>query len=402
MKVGFHLPQWGPTASRSAVLAVAKVAEAAQLDSVWVADHIVYPTASDSRYPYRSKGLPFSASEGFLEAITQLSVVAGATEHIRLGTSVLVLPMREPLLAAKMMTTLDVLSGGRAVIAVGAGWWQEEFDAVSAPFARRGARLDEQLAILKAAWQQGTFDYHGENYEFAEVSCLPLPIQPGGPPVLIGGNGPVSWKRAGRAGDGWHAVGIALDALKRGVEQVRLAADSVGRDPARLEFSVSTGMSRSAAQTVERLGALRDIGMTQAVLNTGAGGNELGAYLNSVETLADSVLPQIRSRLASSPRAVALPWEFGAGCGLSSGGGRCRPVARFAARGRVPWPEPRLCRGSAGSGRRVLPGALIGRRAGGDRDDWSGLAREAEPPWDASPSTAWRRDLDLRVASCRL
>ena len=296
MKVGIHLPQWGSLATRAAVLEVACAAEEADLDSVWVADHIAYPIESRTAYPYRSKGLPFSSTDGFLEAITQLAVVSGATSRVRLGTSVLVLPMREPLLAATMLATLDVLSDGRCSFAVGAGWWREEFDVVAAPFDGRGRRMDEQIAILKTAWQHGIFAHHGSSYDFETVASLPLPVQPGGPPLLIGGNGSLSWRRAAAVGDGWHAVGLTVAALRDGRDRIAAIAQTLGRDPDRLTYSTSSGMARSPDETVTRLGEFLDAGIDQVVLNIGTGDADLRAYRRAIDELGESVLPQLAGR----------------------------------------------------------------------------------------------------------
>jgi probable F420-dependent oxidoreductase len=294
VKIGLHLPQWGDLASRSAVLAIAKAAEEAGLDSVWVADHIVYPTESQSTYPYRAKGLPFGPDEGFLEAVTQLAVVAGATETVELGTSVLVLPMREPLLAAKMFATLDVLSTGRVVIAVGAGWWREEFELVGAAFEGRGARMDEQLDILRAAWTSGEVGFSGKHYELPSAVSRPLPIRPGGPPVLIGGNGPASWRRAATRGAGWHAVGLAPAELINGQREIQRLAQAIGRDPSDLLFSTSTGTGRTPADTVRRIETLEDAGIRQVVLNLPARSPTLSDYMVCIEEIATKVLPQLR------------------------------------------------------------------------------------------------------------
>ena len=141
MRIGVHVPQWGQSATRSGVLDVALAAEASGLDSIWVADHLVFPVESKSRYPYRPDGVPFDLADGFLEALTELAVVAGATSRIGLGTSVLVMPMRDPLTTAKVATTIDVLSVGRLQLALGAGWWREEFDALGQACEGRGGRM---------------------------------------------------------------------------------------------------------------------------------------------------------------------------------------------------------------------------------------------------------------------
>ena len=268
MKVGIHLPQWGASATREGVLSVARAAEAAGVDSVWVADHVVFPADSTSTYPYRKAGVPFTPEDGFLEGLTMLAAVAGATDRVFLGTSVLVLPMREPLLTAKTIATMDVLSGGRVTVAVGAGWWREEFDALGAPFAGRGARFDDQLDILREAWSSGHVRGRG-HYGFGEVACLPRPVQPGGPRIWIGGLGPASLRRVVRVGDGWHAVGSDLTALRDGRRELDRLAAAAGRDPASIAVSTSTGFGRGVEQALDRLLALAGAGVDQVVLNVG-------------------------------------------------------------------------------------------------------------------------------------
>jgi alkanesulfonate monooxygenase SsuD/methylene tetrahydromethanopterin reductase-like flavin-dependent oxidoreductase (luciferase family) len=129
--------------------------------------------------------------------------------------------MRDPLLVAKTVATLDVLSGGRMILAVGAGWWKEEFQALGQQFARRGARMDEQIAILRALWRDGVLAHKGDFYEFDELVCEPRPLQAAGPPIWIGGMGPAGRRRAATIGDGWHALGSHDGTLLEGFAEGR-------------------------------------------------------------------------------------------------------------------------------------------------------------------------------------
>lgn len=267
MRFGVHLPQWGPDATRDGVLAVARAAEAAGLDSVWVADHVVHPHRTESVYPYRGDGVPFAPEEGFLDAFTTLALVAGATEKVRLGTSIFVLPMRGPLEVAGVVATLDVLSAGRVILGVGAGWWKEEFDALGASFAGRGKRMDEQIEIIRALWRDGTLEHHGDHYDFAELTCRPLPVQPGGPPIWIGGMGPTGWRRAARIGDDWHAVGSHPETLAAGYAEVREIAAADGRDPDEIGFSTSVGLPDDNEKAIDRFTRLGKAGVDHAVMN---------------------------------------------------------------------------------------------------------------------------------------
>ncbi|MCH1881404.1 LLM class F420-dependent oxidoreductase [Agrococcus sp. ARC_14] len=261
MRVGVHLPQWGAGANRSAVIDLAQAAEESGFDSVWVADHIVLPVESNSDYPYRGSGTPFAPEDGFLEGLTMLAAVAGATTKVGLGTSVLVLPMRHPLEVAKIASTIDLLSDGRLQLAVGAGWMREEFDALDQRFDARGRRMDEQIEIMRLAWTKGIFAYSGEFYDFPELACLPLPVQPSGPPLLIGGLGPTAFRRIKRHGDGWQVLGADFDALT----EMRTRLDELG--PGKI-LSTSTGMPRTAEKAINRLRSLAAAGVDQVVLNS--------------------------------------------------------------------------------------------------------------------------------------
>jgi probable F420-dependent oxidoreductase len=290
MKVGLHLPQWGAGASRAGVLEVARAAEDAGLDSLWVADHVVHPLGAGSRYPYGDP--PFAPEDGFLEALTTLAVVAGATERVALGTSVLVPTMRQPLLVAKTIATLDVLSKGRTLVGVGAGWWREEFAALGAPFERRGARMDEQLELLRALWRDGAVAHRGRFYEIDELVCEPRPVRPGGPPILVGGMGPRARRRAATLGDGWHALGSHADTLAEGFADVRRIAREAGRDERALMLSTSIALPPEPERALRRLRRLERIGVRHVVVTVPGGA---AGCLAAIELLAGSVLPEVHA-----------------------------------------------------------------------------------------------------------
>ena len=147
MEIGIHIPQVGPPASIDNIASFAKCADDAGFDGLWVFDHVVLQKEQQSKYPYSPDGsLGFPPTMNFLEPLTLLAYLAPITKRARLGTSVLVLPMRQPVLHAKIMSTIDFLSGGRFVLGAGVGWWKQEFEALSVPFERRGKRMDECLA----------------------------------------------------------------------------------------------------------------------------------------------------------------------------------------------------------------------------------------------------------------
>ena len=207
MRYGFYLPTRGATATRDGVLSLAREGERLGFHSAMIADHIVFPTSSDSPYPYTVDRKHPGGGDA-LETLAILGVVAGATERLRLVTSVLVLPYRNPVLTAKMLSTLDVLSAGRVTLGVGVGWLKEEFEALdTADFKRRGAVTDEWIAIFKQLWSTSPASFDGEFYRYENIRCEPFPLQKPHPPIWIGGHSRAALRRTARYGDGWHPVG---------------------------------------------------------------------------------------------------------------------------------------------------------------------------------------------------
>jgi probable F420-dependent oxidoreductase len=243
MRYGFYLPTRGPTATREGILALAREGERLGLHSAMIADHIVLPVESQSTYPYTLDGKHPSAGDA-LETFSILGVVAGATERLRLVTSVLVLPYRNPVLTAKMAASLDVLSGGRLTLGVGAGWLREEFEALNSPaFNARGAVTDEWIAIFKQLWSQSPASFDGRFYRYTDIRCEPLPLQKPHPPIWVGGHSRAALRRTARHGDGWHPVGaIAASPLPPHemlvhLDTLRQLTEAEGRDFSALTIS---------------------------------------------------------------------------------------------------------------------------------------------------------------------
>src|SRR2546426_5955029 len=182
---GVALPGRGPLAKPDLILKIAERAESLRFTSVFVTDHVVLPvSAATSIYPYSPTGqFPGGMEQDYLEPLTLMSHLARATRRVRLGTSVLVIPYRNPVVTAKMLATIDVLSGGRVILGAGVGWLQEEFDALAAPpFAERGRVTNEYLQIMRACWTKAPVSFHGRYYSLREVYALPRPSQAGGIP----------------------------------------------------------------------------------------------------------------------------------------------------------------------------------------------------------------------------
>src|SRR5499426_2179006 len=243
MRYGFYLPTRGPTATRTDILRLAREGERLGLHSAMIADHIVFPVESESPYPYTLDG-KHPGSGDALETFSILAVVAGATERLRLVTSVLVLPYRNPVLTAKMAASLDVLSGGRVTLGVGAGWLREEFEALNSPaFNARGAVTDEWITIFKQLWSQSPASFDGRFYRYSDIRCEPFPVQKPHPPIWVGGHSRAALRRTARHGNGWHPVGaIAASPLPpkemRGhLATLKQMTEAEGREFAKLDIS---------------------------------------------------------------------------------------------------------------------------------------------------------------------
>jgi probable F420-dependent oxidoreductase len=243
VRYGFYLPTRGQTASPESLESLVARAEGLGFSSVVIADHIVFPVTIKSKYPYTVSGA-FPGQGDALEQLALMAFVAGKSRALRLISSVMILPYRNPVVTAKMLATIDVLSGGRVTVGVGVGWLREEFEALGAPdFDRRGAVSDEYLRVFKALWTQDPASYHGELYRFDSVRCLPHPVQKPHPPIWVGGHSRAALRRVARLGDGWHPVGanpavpLRPPELRALLEELRRLTEAEGRDPSKLTIS---------------------------------------------------------------------------------------------------------------------------------------------------------------------
>jgi len=206
---------------------------------VTISDHVVLPTKSSAPYPYQQSGeFPGGAFQDYLEPLALTGWLLAATKRIRVGISVLVIPYRNPVVAAKQIATLDVLSGGRVILGAGVGWWPEEFEALAAPpFAERGAVTDEYLRLMKELWTSDEPRFGGKYYRISDVTLFPKPLQKPHPPIWIGGHTDRAIRRVVELGDVWHPIGLresvrlVPDELAGRVRLLRERAAQAGRDP---------------------------------------------------------------------------------------------------------------------------------------------------------------------------
>lgn len=230
MRLGFSLPQLGRQAIPENLIKVAEHAETLGYDSVWVLERLLYPINPREPYPASADGKLPETYQHVLDPIETLAFVAANTNKVRLGTSVLVLPYHNPVILARRIATLDVLSHGRAEIGVGVGWSTDEFEAAGVPFERRGARSDEFLHLMIALWTEDPVSFKGEFFSVPESKIGPKPVQRPHPPIYIAGYGKFTLERAVKYGTGWNPAGVpSFDWLKSMADQLRDLASKSGR-----------------------------------------------------------------------------------------------------------------------------------------------------------------------------
>ena len=236
MRIGLAFANW---ASPDDAGTYAARAEALGFESLWTVEHIVVPAGYRSTYPYSRSGRMAGGAEDFPspDPLIWLVFAAAATTSIRLATGILILPQRNPVVLAKEVATLDRLSGGRVILGVGVGWLEEEFAALGVPFAGRGERTDEYVAVMRALWTQDLASFSGPTVSFHDVYMRPLPTQRP-VPIVIGGHSERAARRAGTIGDGFFPSGVEVERLPALVASAREWAERTGRDPAKLEITM--------------------------------------------------------------------------------------------------------------------------------------------------------------------
>ncbi len=203
VRLGLFAVNFNTCADPEACIRVVQAAEQAGFDSVWTGEHVVLPSPATDRSP-----LP--PTTPMLDTGVAAAYIAAHTSTIRIGTGIIILPLRHPVLLAKELASLDVVSGGRLIAGFGAGYLPEEFDAMGVPLSERGARMDEYLAALRALWTMDQPEFEGRFVSFTGVDAHPRPVQPGGPPLVLGGGSEAAVRRAIRLADGFYAFGVDL------------------------------------------------------------------------------------------------------------------------------------------------------------------------------------------------
>lgn len=260
-------------------VAMGQAAEAAGFDSIWTVEHVLVPAGYQSTYPYDPSGkMPAPTEMDLPDPLIWLTWVAAHTSTLKLGTGILIVPQRHPAITAKEVATLDQLSGGRVILGVGAGWMEEEFNALNVPFADRGKRLDSYLHAMRALWLGGETDIDDDYLTFERAVSRPRP-EAGSVPIHIGGHTEVAARRAGRIGDGFFP---GKGDLPRLLQVMRQAAEEAGRDPELIEVTATgeTALGENALEEVARLEALgvHRLALPPLAFDAAGIGDALGAY----------------------------------------------------------------------------------------------------------------------------
>ena len=237
MKFGLRYCNTDKYAANTALaVELVQAGEEAGFESAWTVEHTVIPSGYESVYAYSESGKIAGGAEDLIlpDPLIWMAHMAGATKSIKFGTAILILPQHSPVVCAAQVATLDYMSGGRALLGIGVGWLKEEFDAIGAPFERRGIRTDEYVAAMRALWANDCASFEGEFVQFKDTYCLPRPIN-GSVPIIVGGDTDYAARRAGRLGDGYFP---ARDTPQERIDLARRTAEQCGRDPDALEITM--------------------------------------------------------------------------------------------------------------------------------------------------------------------
>jgi len=294
MDIGCHLPNQGLLATREAVLTFAREAEARDIASLWVSDHVIFPRTATGNYP--GGRFPHPPDKPYLEPVAVLSAAALCTTRPRLGASVFILGHRHPLVMAKMLTSIDALSGGRLICGVGVGWWKEELEILGVPFHVRGRQADEILRVFKTLWTEENPSFEGEFFRFRDIGFAPKPVQKPHPPIWVGGDSPGAFRRVVTLGDGWHATSKTPAELRQALTRLHAVADAAGRAFETIECSLRLALrdellAEGTQAVVDRLAEYKRLGLTHLVIDFRR--DDLARMLDILELVTGTIRPAV-------------------------------------------------------------------------------------------------------------
>jgi probable F420-dependent oxidoreductase len=269
MKVGVFLPQVGEYATKENILYIAKEAENEGIDSLWVLDRLLWPMHPQTPYGGSPDGILPVEFQNVFDPLTVLTYVAGFTKRILLGTSIIDMLFESPVLLAKRIATLDILSDGRTIVGLGIGWSKDEYEVSGVPYKDKGSRADEYLQVLRKIWTDEIVEFKGQFYNIPASKIGPKPLQEPHPPILLGGFSPKTFSRILNYANGW--IGVAgfgpLEQLEQVINSLKENARKIDKDPSNigiylgsypnvLESPVSSNEERSPMTgTIDQIGS---------------------------------------------------------------------------------------------------------------------------------------------------
>jgi probable F420-dependent oxidoreductase len=262
MKFGLMFANAGPFAYPDALTNLARTAEETGIESIWAVEHVVIPVGYQSKYPYDPSG-KIQAPENvpIPDPLLSLAFAAGVTRKLRLATGILILPQRHPLYVAKEVATLDVLSGGRALLGIGIGWLKEEFDALGIPFADRAARTGEAVRAMRSLWKDEPEPFEGKFFRWPALESNPKPVQRPGVPIVVGGHAESAARRAARYGDGFFPGVSDAKTLTALFRVLRDECARIGRKPEEIELTAGHGFV-----DLDGVRRLQDLGIGRIII----------------------------------------------------------------------------------------------------------------------------------------
>ena len=281
MRLGFAVPQFGPDAGPNALLEVARLAEELGYDSLWVIERLLYPLNPKAPYPATADGSLPLAYRRSLDPLATLAYLAAVTSRVRIGTSIINLPYHNPVLLARELGTIDVLSQGRLDVGLGVGWSPDEFEAIGVPMSGRGRRAEEALQVIEAIWRDNPVEFEGRYFRVPESYFDLKPVQKPRPPIYMAAYTPTTMDRVARLADGWIPSGVPLGAMEQMFAAIKQGAAEAGRDPSDLKLIVGANVAfhpaplgddrpifaGSAEQIEEDIVATRKLGADKLIFN---------------------------------------------------------------------------------------------------------------------------------------
>jgi len=266
MNFGVFFANAGPFADPATFEALVRSADESGFESIWTVEHVVVPVGYESRYPYSPSGrMPGPESAPIPDPLVALSYAAAISERLRLATGIVILPQRHPVYVAKEFASLDVLSGGRAILGVGIGWLEEEFRVLGVPFRERAARTEESVRAIRSLWKDEPEAFEGRFYRWPPVQSNPKPVQKPGVPIVVGGHVEGAARRAARVGDGFFPANTDVGTLAGLLDALRDECGKIGRDPAEIEITSTAGpLDLDTVRRYEDLGVSRLVTMPPA------------------------------------------------------------------------------------------------------------------------------------------